>query len=272
MTDKDEMAPQFKTITDADLHAFVDGQLDPERRALVARFLKAHPERAAEVANWQHQNEAIDALFGPVGAETVPTRLSAHRISRTITRERHGAWRQIAATFLTVGIGLAAGWGLRDYSLPSPDSPSVLMQSAIGAHELFVHQPVHPVEVAASESQHLTTWLSNTIDRHLVMPNLSNLGYTLVGGRILPTEAGSAAQVMYQTEEGTRITLFITPRQADQQLSQRFETTNGVSALYWANNSVTCTIVGDIPQSDMEAIARTVFKALSPNSPAYSFS
>lgn len=272
MTDKDEMDPQFKTITDADLHAFVDGQLDPERRALVARFLKDHPERAKEVANWQRQNEAIDALYGPVGAETVPARLSAHRMARAIHEERRGAWRQIAATFLTVGIGLAAGWGLRDYTLPSPDSPTVLMQSAIGAHELFVRQPIHPVEVAANESQHLTTWLSNTIDRHLVMPNLTSLGYTLVGGRILPTEAGSAAQVMYQTEDGTRITLFITPRQADQQLSQRFETVNGVSALYWANNSVTCTIVGDIPRTDMEAVARAVFQALSPNSPAYSFS
>jgi anti-sigma factor RsiW len=40
---------QRHAVTDADLHAYVDGQLDPARRVEVEAYLGAHPDEAAEV-------------------------------------------------------------------------------------------------------------------------------------------------------------------------------------------------------------------------------
>jgi hypothetical protein len=59
-------------------------------------WLAAHPDRAAEVALWQRQNEALNALFPPADAEPVPDRLKPRRLalrSRGVTL----GWPQLAA-------------------------------------------------------------------------------------------------------------------------------------------------------------------------------
>ncbi|HUV32924.1 MAG TPA: anti-sigma factor, partial [Devosiaceae bacterium] len=53
-------------VTDADLAAYVNNQLDPARRAAVGEWLAANPDRAAEVDAWLRQNEAVHALFGGI--------------------------------------------------------------------------------------------------------------------------------------------------------------------------------------------------------------
>ena len=52
------------SFSENELHAYVDGQLTPERRAQAEAWLAEHPEKAAEVAAWQAQNAAIRAAFG----------------------------------------------------------------------------------------------------------------------------------------------------------------------------------------------------------------
>ena len=61
------------TITDADLMAFADGQLPPERRAEVDAWLSTNPERAAE-GRWGAGDDVVfihtgglPALFTPDG-------------------------------------------------------------------------------------------------------------------------------------------------------------------------------------------------------------
>ena len=57
------MNSKLSPILEADLHAFADGRLDAARHAEVEAWLATHPDKAAEVANWQRQNEALSALF-----------------------------------------------------------------------------------------------------------------------------------------------------------------------------------------------------------------
>lgn len=251
--------------TEDELLAYADGQLHVARRGDVEAYLAEHPEAAAKITEWRRQTDALQALYGHIDKEPVPPRLDVHRLAETARRERWGNWQQMAAAIVLVAGGGIGGWAMRTVSVPTAGSVPALMSAAIDAHELFTVQPVHPVEVAAAESGHLTSWLSNTIDRHLVMPDLSGLGYKLVGGRILPGDASSAAQVMYQDAAGQRVTLYITPHLAGQKLTQSFETVKGVSALYWANPSVTCTVVGQLPRAEMEKITKAVFATLSPS-------
>ena len=56
-------------ITEDDLHAYVDGALDPGRRALVDRHLAEHPLEAARVAAWERQNATLGELYRHIGEE-----------------------------------------------------------------------------------------------------------------------------------------------------------------------------------------------------------
>ncbi|MGH6830137.1 MAG: anti-sigma factor family protein, partial [Methylocella sp.] len=59
-------------VSEAELHGFVDGDLDRGRREAVQAFLAASPEDAARVETWRRQNETIRAAFAPVETGSLP--------------------------------------------------------------------------------------------------------------------------------------------------------------------------------------------------------
>jgi anti-sigma factor RsiW len=252
-------------ISEADLHAYVDGQLTPERAAEVEAWLAERPDKAAEVANWRRQNEALDALFGPVASETVPARLDPHLIARAPNRART-PWLQLAAAAVVLlAIGSGIGWFGRSYTLPS--NSDELITAAVEAHALYVKEKRHAVEVVGSDRDHLVAWLSNRVERPITPPDLSADGFTLVGGRLLPgyeeATKGPAAQLMYENAAAERVTVFITAALDDRKPAYEFLTRDTLDAFYWANDKITCTVVGDLPQDQMKAVAKKVYQQLT---------
>ena len=53
-------------ITEADLHAFVDGKLPAARRLEVDAYLAQRPEEAERLRAYTAQNDELRALFNPV--------------------------------------------------------------------------------------------------------------------------------------------------------------------------------------------------------------
>lgn len=250
-------------IGENELLAYVDGQLDANEQAQIEAFLVDHPEKADEVAEWQRQSSAIGTLYDHIAKESVPTRLNPHAIAaRTRPANDNSLWRMVAAAVIVLAIGSGIGWFGRGYE-DRGGAADGFITAAIAAHELFAVQKAHAVEVPADQAGHLGAWLTDTLDRRLALPNLSNKGYALLGGRILPAASSAAAQIMYETAEGKRISLYLTPRGANDPGDNHYAEVASLDALYWANDAVTCTIVGDLSRAEMEDIASQVFRALS---------
>ena len=169
------MTPRPETISEDDLHAYVDGLLPPDRALEVEAWLAQHPDRAAEVALWQRQNEALTALFPPIAPESIPERLKPRQLAlrpRGVTLN----WPQMAAAAVVIlAIGTGAGWALREFDRP-PESDS-LIASAVTAHSLYVKENRHAVEVAAADRDHLVSWLSNRVARPITPPDLAPKGF-----------------------------------------------------------------------------------------------
>jgi anti-sigma factor RsiW len=244
------------------LMAYLDGQLDAPARASV----EADPVAMAELSTLQRQSDAIRTLFAPTAAETVPARLDPHRIARVHARRRFGTSARAAMIVALVGIGIAAGWLLR----PLADAPALhdrLIANAVSAHTVYVAESLHAVEVEGSDSAHLSTWLSNRLETDLAMPDLSADGFAFLGGRLLPAPeiaGGRAAQLMYEDTTGERLTLYITP--ATGVTGPAYESVGfGLdTALYWANETFTCTLVGPQSAEVMHALITSVGNQLSP--------
>jgi anti-sigma factor RsiW len=253
-------------VTEQALHAYVDGQLDAAARAAVEAHLAAHPDQAAEIAHWQRQNAALATLFGPVAAAPVPSRLSPHRLAAAAAKARWDWTRIAAAALLLVALSGGIGWYSRGAVTPGEAASDRLIDGAVAAHALYVKESRHAVEVAASDKAHLVTWLSSRLGRAIETPDLSAQGFTLVGGRLLPPLAdsgtGPAAQLMYQNATSNRLTVYIT---AAGKPGKPFEETtkNGLQAYYWANDQITCTVVGDVAEADLPVLAKGVYQQLS---------
>ncbi|RVI43364.1 anti-sigma factor family protein, partial [Sinorhizobium meliloti] len=57
------MTDEFETVSEDELHAYVDGQLSPPERERIASWLERHPARAEEVRQWQAQAAALKQNF-----------------------------------------------------------------------------------------------------------------------------------------------------------------------------------------------------------------
>jgi anti-sigma factor RsiW len=257
---------QFAITADA-LHAYADGQLGDAERAAVERYLAAHPDAAADVAAWQRQSEALQALFPSAANEPVPARLSPDRLANEIRLARRQSFVSMAAAIILVVLGGGIGWFGRDYMTPTKAASDYLIEAAVTAHSLYVKEKTRAVEVAA-DAPNLMTWLSNRITTPIDAPNLTAEGYTFLGGRLLPSDPedgipSPAAQLMYENGEAQRVTLYITAALPDKKEAWQFATLNNVEAYYWANDTVTCTIVADVPEAELRALGHKVFEQLT---------
>lgn len=254
-------------ISDARLHAYVDGQVDEAERAEIERYLAANPAKAAEVAHWQRQNEALTALFPPLDSQPLPARLSPSRIARSVAANDNFRWSQIAAALVLFVLGAAIGWSGRDAVTPVEAASDALIDSAVLAHSLYVGENRHAVEVPAAEKEHLVNWLSNRVTQPINPPDLSAEGFGFIGGRLLPpTEyetTGPAAQLMYENAASERITVYITAALPDRKEASEFTSRGPHEAFYWANDKITCTVVGELPEAEMQVVAKKVYQQLT---------
>ena len=253
------MTESPRPVTDADLHAFVDGALDEARQREVAAHLAAHPEDAARVTAYEAQNAALHVLFDPILDEPV-----AEALRGPARRGVPRVWAAAAAVAL-LAAGTAAGWYLHaTVGTGSLEAAAIARRAAV-AHAVYAPEVRHPVEVTADEEAHLVKWLSNRLGAPLRAPRLSDQGYDLVGGRLLPGTAQPAAQFMYENSSGERVTLYITTElHGDRETAFRYVDTDGVGAFYWIDGLIGYALTGEADKPTLFRMARLVYEQLNP--------
>lgn len=172
-----------------------------------------------------------------------------------------------AATFVLVGvaIGLAVPFA-RDAFAPGVRVASALPARAAQAHLVYASEVRHPVEVAAAEQDHLVKWLSKRLGTQLKVPVLSEEGYELLGGRLLPGRDGPVAQFMYQDATGKRLTVYVTGKtQKDPVTAFRFVQEGGVSVFYWVDEDCGYAISGEMGRPELARIATAIYGQLEDN-------
>ncbi|CCJ06765.1 anti-sigma factor [Methylocystis sp. SC2] len=284
-------------IEEADLHALVDGELDPERRRKVEDHLLQHPEDAALVEGWRRQNAALRAAFEPVALETPPLSLreaaarppappagqgpietgaihwgrpgAAPRPTRKLDEIRASRRRQaLASTLLTLiaGAAVAAATLLFLASRPPAQSP---MTRAIAAtsyaaragltYATYILDP-RPVEVEASRRGELLAWLQERVGFSRA-PDLSGVGLRLLGGRVAPGVAAPAAFLVYERDDGGRVGLYF--ERAEALAAPAGQRGQGVSVIEWRAGGFAFVLVGALAPEAMQAAAEAAAAAVA---------
>ncbi len=246
------------------LLALHHGELDPAEAAALRRALESDPGAQALLAEWQAQDAALEALFAPVAGEPIPPHLSA--IVQD-ARPRRWPFLQAAAMAGALAVGLAGGWfGAGQFApdtvKPGPDR--TLVAEAIAAHETYTVEVLHPVEVAADQPAHLTTWLSKRVGTPLTPPDLAARGFHLMGGRVLPGTLGptAAAMLMYEDADGHRLSLYVEANPGQAGSAFRFAEDGAVQSVWWSDEGFSCAVVGEMPRADLQQIARDAYDQL----------
>jgi anti-sigma factor RsiW len=263
------------SIDEDDFQAFVDGQLPPDRRRAVMAYLAARPEESARMGDYRNLNQELHRLYDEVLYEPLPARLRVERYrGRTSWWARSLTWlglgelglapRAAAIAVLLLAGGLS-GWMLSDrYGPPDIEPPAIsFTRQALNAHLLYASDMQHPVEFGADQENSFLVWLSERLGQAVHAPNLADLDFKLVGGRLLPAAGQAAAQLMYENPDAQRITLYIrsgweTPRGGAKDGTINFTGESGVSAVYWTDGPLAYALGGALDREQLFAIAKIV--------------
>lgn len=264
---------------DHTLHAWLDGELLPERRAEVDAWLSLHPEAAARLQLWAADGAALRAQLDGVLDEPLPSRLEQLVWRPSAARGVWGAgWQRWAAALAVFALGGAVGAGLMWRAGPGAlargTEPAWVQRAAI-AHAVYVPEVRHPVEVQAQE-EHLSRWLTKRLDTPVKLFDLRAQGFELVGGRLLPDVTGPSAQLMYQaiTVPGTattsakpvRVTVYLRKPESNTPAAFRYERQGDLGMFYWVEGQSAeggpCgyALVGALPREKLLALAEAIFK------------
>lgn len=267
-------------ITEADLHAYVDGQLTPERQREFESYLGGRPDEAQRVQQLRAQKRELRALFDPVLDEALPERLL--RAARPRPAWHQQRWVAGLAIALLSG---SAGWGLHA-SLQPAAAPLLAQQApaaafaqrAAVAHAVYSPEQRRPVEVDAAHEDQLVTWLSKRMGAPMKAPRLQAVGYELEGGRLLPGGQGPVAQFMYRSTEpgGGRLTLYVSneigalpaassaqrPASGNAETAFRFAQQDTVKVFYWVDGAFGYAIAADADRASLARVSSEVYRQL----------
>lgn len=266
----DDRRPSPPTpMTEADLHAYADGQLPAGRQAGVRAFLQDHPEARQQVDDWRAQNAALKAWLDPVLAEPLPLQMP---LGATAAR-RAWPWRAVAAGLAIAVVSSGSAWWMRGAvdsgvgRLALSGSSTRLTgfaQRAAVAHVVYTPDARRPVEVGADQEQALVTWLTKRLGTAVRPPDLHALGYSLMGGRLLPGGKGPVAQFMFGTTQGQRLTLYVTREDAGRETAFRFGQDGAVNVFYWVDKDFGYAISSGDSRQELLRVAESVHRQLEP--------
>ncbi len=267
-------------VSETDLHAYVDGALEPGRRAEVESFLADNAEAARRVRAYAAQNGLLHELFDHGLRAPLPAGTTAlqQRLERRLARPGAGvggandngrrlALQAAAATLLLViggGGGFLAGRG----GEPAPEADGRLPVEAMWAeHQSFsaaLEDVAFDREGAASDPVGWLAEAGHAAAAAAAGPKLDQLDYRLLGSRTLEADERPAAQFLYENPAGRRLTLLVGMAETAPSISVSYYRADGLSVLSWTDAGVDYALVGEIDPAALPRLASSVFQTLDP--------
>lgn len=245
------------------IHAYVDGQLSEEDVRLVEEHLQAHPDDLAYVNSIQKQNAMLKESFDPVLEEEIPDFLL-----ETVEKEKKPnrfsfPSYKVASFLLPLAFGGVLGWFLKpavSLNAFTSEAPVAFVKDAMLAHVMYTAEQKHPVDVTSEHEKHLVAWISKRLGIDINAPDLSNQGFHLVGGRLLPNEAGPSAQFMYEDGSQQRLTLYVNKNFDKKETAFEYFQDKGVSAFYWVDRSLVYALTGKIDREQLLSVSHEIYQ------------
>ena len=263
-----------RQIDDGELHALVDGELDPARQAEVEAWLSENPEAAGRVAKYRAQSAGLHALFDGVLHEDLPLNIVGALAGRRRQWLPRGA--TIAAGIALLLSGAVAGWVVRGEIPVGGDVAAQVAQAAppIDTQELMVRAGMAHV-VNQDDDLHLASadggddtseYVKTRMGETVRVPQLSSLGYRLVGSRVLPDTGGPAAQFVFEEANGERVTLYVRSEAAGG-VDITYALADDLSMFYWNDSQHSYALVreleGEAGRDDLLKAAKAVYRQIT---------
>lgn len=244
-------------ITDEDLTAFLDGELDAARRAEIDRALADDPALQARLgalaASTLGIREAFDGLLSAAPAEPAELRVAPPPEARP-TR----AWRGLAlaasiAALACLSLGWWAGGG-------SSQAPRLVdwRDYAAAYHALYVPETLDHAALAPDERDAQLARAAAALGAPLDAIAEPVDGVVLRRAQILGFENRPIIQLAYQNADGVPIALCLTRQTQPRDRALTLETRHDMASASWARDGLSYMVIGGDDAALLKRWAETV--------------
>ena len=254
--------------SEEEINRYVDGVADERSCALIERWLEDEPDELRRVDDYLRLNEALHVAYRKPPGDPQPPALI--RIEQQLSRRlalRRLTWRfRIGRPVFAClgGAAVVAGMIWFGSSLVWHMPPGYAGE-AVEAHLLFAPEQERPVEIPGNRRAELVTWLSKRVGVPVSLPDLSDAGYHLLGGRLVTNDKKPAAQLMYSTADGRRITLFITEADGTKQSVAEAFDGEEVRFVCWQDGAASYALVGTEDSALLRSLSERIIAVTARN-------
>ncbi|MDE2497605.1 MAG: anti-sigma factor [Xanthomonadaceae bacterium] len=238
---------------DTVIHAYVDGRLNDATGACMEAWLGQHPDRAAEIRGWRRDAQQLRAAFGDLPTQAaVPPTLDPATLRMRRQRRLHTRMALAAGLVLALGAGGIGGWQAHTLFTPAAAAP---MADALQAYRMFATGRHANLDVVQRHAGELQAWLDERFQRAAPLPDLDASGFMPVGGRLIATDSGPAAMVLYENRNGDAISFYIRSPSSRAGMLARGQRREGqLAAAYWSGNGYNYALVSRADTTDLRVI------------------
>jgi len=165
-----------------------------------------------------------------------------------------GSFRWIPATAaLAIVVAMGALYIVTSWR----SSHEQLIATAVLAGHVRSLQPGHLIDVPSSDRHTVKPWFQGRLDFSPPVPDLSELGWTLVGGRLDYLDGRPVAALVYQRRMHN-INVFLWPNQSFTDDAIRQEDAQGYQIIHWNGVEMTYWVVSDLNNAELLDLARAL--------------
>ena len=228
------------TVTDTDLMAYADGELNAETVRAVEAAVGSDPEAYAKVEMFRQTRGMLKAAC----AEDFYTTGLEH-LRALPSPSRSAARRVYAAAAAACLVAAVAGFGGGKLAYGRESARDALLNEVAEYHEVYSHEGLHLVEVSAENSADLQDWLGQRLGRKMPIPDLSTLGMRFAGGRMLVVDGKPVGELMYVRPVGLPVAICVTRLDGAPQ-PLRVDAKQGMTLASWTDGRYAYVVVGDL--------------------------
>ena len=263
----DTQAGTDRSIEEAELQAYLDGELSAVRRAEIEAYLSERPAVADRLNDYAELTLAMHSVYGQTSnAPNAEIDVLTARLRRRISRRKiaRGVAKCAAASVLAL-IGVVAVSSYTGEVEQPEDRFLAFTRQATDAHMLFAGRVSEVLDAEPMRKSRVVSWLSQRLTGiPLQAPDLRPFGYDLAVERILPSGNGPAAQLMYEHKKDKRpITLFIGKNRNAAQTAFTFARNRDVSIFYWQEGPFAYSLAGRFERKPLLKLAEEVSSQLT---------
>ena len=250
-------------ITEADLHAFIDGQLEATRRIEVEDYLARHPDVAARIMADMRVRDMLKLAFaGEPARPSLRLLDAAHGLKRSFAWRRLGLRvRQAAAIAFLIGLGWVAHDRTGVFEIGDTEAaprPPIFVVDAQHAHETALLRARMTSQTATPVYD--TAEILN--EAGIAMPALP-ASWRVADVQVFPAHEGHSIEVALEPPTLGRVSLFAVRASTSGVIAPTTSRSPSGLTVYWQSGPLAYALTGSAPEPALKQAALTLSRNLN---------